>query len=363
MNIAKHICIYGLLVVSLLSGCDTTEESFPLKESSYRIGMSVSTDVTRALISSSDRLQKACTPLDAGGDGEAISVWGDNIFEGVRETVFQETPLYYDETVGKNDEVNGINWNYADEKKWVPGALYMFRAAFPTAEIQKYQSKNVNAEQLYLQNFNTQTSQVDMMVAATVIDTEANPEKMSIPVPLQFRHIMAGINFTVKWTADYNEKITSCYLKNVSEGKGLATVGNMVYTGYNNSNEAIEWNTQFKIPTPIYEWKTDGVRLSISNEVVLYSKPNGVAIEKGELFTDNDGWLLVIPQKVIVNELIFYYTLETTGDHLYSVAIPPITYTPGSLYKYVLELGGSDVSITLTIADWNERNATFNIEL
>ena len=83
----------------------------------------------------------------------------------------------------------------------------------------------------------------------------------------------------------------------------------------------------------------------------------------GSEYTTNDGWLLVVPQKVKAETLRFYYTLKYTGEQIYSVNIPAITYEHGKKYTYMLEISGSDVEISLTIAPWNKMDSSYDINL
>lgn len=85
-------------------------------------------------------------------------------------------------------------------------------------------------------------------------------------------------------------------------------------------------------------------------------------------FNDNDGWLLIIPQKA-VSGLRFNFTTRNMG--LVSTPVPPITFTtdadgdqaylPGYRYTYTLTIEESDIRIDLSIVPWNEIYASEDI--
>ena len=108
----------------------------------------------------------------------------------------------------------------------------------------------------------------------------------------------------------------------------------------------------------MYLWKHSG--LSFNTEATLYTSNNG---NTGSQYTNNDGWLLIVPQQVKEGTLRFYYTLNMTGNQVYSVGIPAITYEYGKKYTYMLEISGSEVDITLTIAPWNKLDSSYDINL
>jgi hypothetical protein len=84
---------------------------------------------------------------------------------------------------------------------------------------------------------------------------------------------------------------------------------------------------------------------------------------KGSEYTNNDGWLLVVPQQVKPGSLRFYYTLKQAGSEVFSVEIPAITYQAGKQYTYMLEIKGSSADVSLTIAPWNHLESSYEVEM
>ena len=94
----------------------------------------------------------------------------------------------------------------------------------------------------------------------------------------------------------------------------------------------------------------------------------------GGLFTENDGWLLILPQASSGN-LQFCFTTRNAEEGIYRVNIPKGTeyddsgaviseeYQPGKRYTYTIRITEADVELTITAADWNMRDSSYDIEL
>ena len=95
----------------------------------------------------------------------------------------------------------------------------------------------------------------------------------------------------------------------------------------------------------------------------------------GDLFTQNNGWVLILPQASSGN-LQFCFTTTNGEEAIYRVTIPKITeritasdgsvyesteYRPGRRYTYTITITEANVDLTLTVADWNERESSYEI--
>ena len=96
---------------------------------------------------------------------------------------------------------------------------------------------------------------------------------------------------------------------------------------------------------------------------------------EGDLFTQNDGWVLVPPQKSS-GTLSFCFTTRNGEDAVYKVTIPKVTervdngdgtytesmeYLPGKRYTYTIAITETKLELTISAADWNERESSFGI--
>lgn len=314
---------------------------------------------TRALMDD-ESLRTACTP-HYSGNYESIGIWGQYSVESsgqqTIQTEFDAVPLTFAAKAIDTNPYN--NWNYPGEARiWKPYAQYDFRACFPQALMTSLMTQ-MDATIFQGGPINTMVLQEDLLVAATHVDTESG--SLDGPVPLDMKHIFSALRFKVStadgFTTPDDESITSCWLQNQGSGTDLfSTSGYLVHSG--NATPKIEWYTYESSVTPMYVWEHSGVPLV--DEGVLYTS-NGNRV--GKEYTANDGWLLVVPQQVKAGTLHFCFTMSTTGTSVFSVAIPPITYEPGGRYTYVLEISGANVTLDLTIAEWNRLNSTHDIIL
>ena len=82
----------------------------------------------------------------------------------------------------------------------------------------------------------------------------------------------------------------------------------------------------------------------------------------GAEYGNHDGWVLIVPQE---NDgtLSICYTLNNVPDMIFEKNIPAITYEAGKQYNYILTISGSEVDLTLKIADWNLLDSSYDIVL
>lgn len=342
-----------LTALTTIAGCAQETEMFPEPQPAYPppICWSIASEDTRALVNT-NLLQASCTPA-ADGSNESIGVWG-NYTLGSNTTVkeFVATPLTY---------ITGSfnSWEYPGEVKyWEPQALYDFRACYPQRLMTTLMTQ-MDATMFQGGPINTAILQEDILVAATQVNTRS--ANLSEPVRLNMQHIFAAIMFKVKATDGFtpapNEGVTSCWLQNSNGGTNLfSPSGYLVHSG--NDSPQITWHTYESSVAPMYMWEHEGVSFNIEN--TLYTPNSGMT---GEEYTQNEGWLLIVPQTVIAGTLNFCYTLKNAGDQVFSVNIPQITYEHGKKYTYMLEIRGSEVELKLTIKPWNHLESSYDITM
>lgn len=311
---------------------------------------------TRALVNNS-LLEESCTP----SGGRSIGVWGQSVVSsGEQSSIYQDfvaTPLTFAPKAEDSNPHN--NWNYPGEAVfWRSNAIYDFRACYPQ-DVMTGLMTQMDATVFQGGPINTSALQEDILVAATHINTRT--ADLSKPVPLDLRHIFAALKFKVKavdgFTPSNGEGVTSCWLQNQDASTDLfSPSGYLVHSG--NETPKITWYPYESSTAPMYVWKHEGV--SFANEGTLYT-PNGGL--EGDIYTNNDGWILVVPQPVKAETLHFCYTLKNAGSQVFSVAIPAITYECSMQYTYVLEIRGSKVDLKLTISPWNHLESSYDIIL
>ena len=360
----KKLChTYILLTASLIfAGC-AQETDFPVPEplpaSRYPISWNIKQVQTRALVDNSV-LKESCR-IKADGTNESIGVWGqytqDQNEKNRTVQEFVATPLNYGIKESENDALD--HWYYPGELRyWQTPSVYDFRACYPQ-ELMTGLMTQMDATMFQGGPINTSTLQEDILVAAIQVDTRRT--NLSEPVPLDMQHIFAAIKFKVKAVDGFvpatGEGVTSCWLQNKNSATNLfSPSGYLVHSG--NASPDITWHPYESSAAPMYKWKHQGV--SFNEENTLYTPNNGL---EGEQYTHNNGWLLIVPQTVKAETLQFCYTLKNAGEQVFSVNIPAITYEEGKQYTYILEIRGSQVDVSLKIAEWNHLESSHGITI
>lgn len=355
-----HTILTVLGIVSL-TGCSRDSMLNPEQQSlgvfpiRWMVG-EVNDIYTKALVDSA-LLHSSCTP-DSYGNSQSIGVWGEyTISENGEEYIYTEftaEPLTYAPIADNTNPHN--DWNYpGDARYWRMGGLYDFRACYPQTLMTSIMTEITPT--VIQGPVNTAVIQQDILVAATQINTITTD--LSKPVPLYMQHVLSALKFKVRcddgYVPDINEGITSCWLQNSSNATDLfSPSGYLVHSG--NLVPKVDWHTYESSVAPMYVWKHSG--LSFKEEQTLYTENSSA---EGSEYTQNGGWLLVIPQEVKEGTLNFCYTLKNSGDKVYSTSIPAITYKPSTQYEYVLMISGASVDLTLTIKEWNKLDSTHDI--
>lgn len=384
-----------LLSAAVLSGCG--REDMPSADiSGQRIWWNVDSveglRATKSLINSYDALVDACKPEGDGGDGGSISVWADYTIENeTTKNVFEGTSIIYQDKVGGNPH---SSWNYkGNDIYWSLGGQYKFRAYYPTDADNKG-ANDTDGIQLgdgcnatvFQMNYNTMMTQKDLLVAYNTIDTRS--WNLSHPVPLNFRHALSALQFRFQLInipgQEYldSDYLTSVWIENIVDEseKPFTSIGGLVYGNEGEGNEEKLGWTENKWRNPgdkLYEWVNDGVLMENRQEGGTVETTQAVAYTatgttEGQMFTDNDGFLLVIPQRSEGNVKLFF-TTSHGGDTEYSITIPKITGTdqngpsgtgeyfiPGYRYIYTISITKTDIRLLLTIKPWNKLDSSYS---
>lgn len=393
MNMMKDIYrgAFGVLLLLLaLASCTENEipapEPLPEKED-MRIRWNVesaSMESGRALVEDSLGLQDACTVGSAKG-GKAIGIWSAYELNGATKKNILGNPSgdvslrYYEQVPEIEEGVEMDNWQgwlYGDSAvHWTPGAKYTFNAYFPQSVVREISSSDIST---FVVEYNSELYQEDLMMAYAYVDTEASSFDSQEPVRLNMLHTLSALRFQFMFmnsdgtTYDDNDMLTACSLENTVSGSGIATTGILAF-GTTDGNGAVDgehihWydedhpepNTPGSAVRSIYRWEdASGVPFSSTetSHVAATSHKTG-----NQLYSSNNGWILTIPQHLDETTLLCF-KLASTGDLVHHVHLPETTLEPGKRYTYNIRFGQSEVSVKLTIADWNELKSTHNIPL
>lgn len=369
------VVILSVMISLLLSSCDNN--FVPSDNINYITWNVVSGDMqsTRAIIENDEQLQNACS-----GGNRAIGIWSAYELDGeVKQNVLGnddgDVALIYQ----KDTEWDNYKWWSYGEKAalWVIGAKYTFNAYYPMHVVNEISTSDVST---FVVEYNTEHHQEDLMMAYSYVDTDLPTFKQGQPVTLNMLHTLSALRFRFSFmdsdgtTYEDDDALTGFWLENTSIGRGLATTGIIAFGTINADGtvdgESIHWYPEY-IPEPstsakqrqIYPWTDasgiDFVSTITSRTIATAYSTNSDGKQK---YADNSGYILVIPQQ-IDGTVDMCFMLESTGDLVHHVQLPTTTYEPGKRYTYDIRFGRTNVTLDLSIADWNELKSSQDIPL
>lgn len=374
MNNIRNIILFNLSLLLILCSCGEEEHSTQLQDTNLSIGWKINKvnglgKMSRGLIEDKNILEDACSPT---GGNESIGIWGDYdaVVNGVLQTsvgFFQATELQYYGISADEDSPTG--WDYSGEDRfWTWGGRYKFRAYYPQKGVNVVSSSTAS---MFVFEWNSMLQQQDLMVAYNYIDTQR--WDLKDPVPLEFDHALSALKFNFQFEEGYvaDDKLTGFWLENTAEDD-FASIGIMAYGAITAADapETMTWERSYanEPGTEIYKWTyPTGIpfyRTSDNASAMATAYTTG-AKDGGE-YIGNDGWLLVIPQKPS-GKVNICFTTEKSGTTVYRAKLPAQTETdnvfrPGYKYNYTVTIGSTDLTLDLSIAEWNRRESSHDIK-
>lgn len=315
---------------------------------------SASTPKTRALVNTYAQLRNLCTQDEDGS--EKIGLYGSYTLDNRTVAIFENADLWWwaKENGNPFNDVLGNRslWNYEGESRhWQDGADYSFRAYFPKSKVVLQPGSDVNN---FLVVYDTQVSQYDLMVASRSLKAGAEN-----PVQLLFQHTLAAVMIDFQFsTGGVSDKLTACWFEN-AQSNGLYTSSTLNY------GTSINWPNSTSIPvgTRMYYWEpTIPMHIDSGSAVAAYS--TNASPGNGMVYSNNEGWLLMIPQEIKGTEsLKFCFKTTTGGEEVYRVGIPETELKAGYRYTFHIKISSTDIELKLTIKEWNELKSSYEIDL
>ena len=356
--------LYIFTVLFALQGCgkenNLVDEHNETPAITFGVNSVESMQGTKAIIDEMVDLEFECTPISTSPFElkESIGIWADYEYLGVTyNNLLSNVELaFYDKTGGNSD---GWNYNYGkDEEYWQMGGVYYFRAYYPQQAIRNAIISTSSAE-TFIINYNTEVLQEDMMVGYESVDTKT-AQDLSAPVEMHLKHSMAALKFRFQfqYTEDAKYDKGDYYPEQINWAES-----------YQPSVEFFKWSYPAGIEFKnINDGDTEG--FDPEDEVTIataYSTGSGK-------FAQNEGWILIIPQKSDGTVELCFTTEKGGPDNVYSVKLPtktgtgnsgPDTYgenwIAGYRYTYTVSITKTDLKLYLGLSDWNQLDSSFSI--
>ena len=370
----------GLVVATCLSTSCVDEQEINTSQNDMTAPIMwnvVSSDMqgSRSMVENDSQLQDACS-----GGANAIGIWSAYELDGVvTKNVLGndngDVALIYNEGTAWD---NYQWWSYGEQAvNWTIGAKYTFNAYFPMRVVTEISTSDVST---FVVEYNTEHYQEDLMMAYSYVDTNLPTFKLGVPVTLKMLHTLSALRFRFSFadsdgtTYEDSDALTAFWLENTTLGQGIATTGVLAFGTYNDdgtmNGEHIHWYYEdrplpstFAKPRSIYAWEDpNGVEFSSTTSqrtiATAYSTNTGGA----QKYANNDGYVLVIPQE-IDGTVEMCFRLRSTGDIVHRVTLPITKYEPSKRYTYDIRFGRTNLTLNLSIADWNELKSSQDIPL
>ena len=194
--------------------------------------------------------------------------------------------------------------------------------------------------------YNTTITQNELMVCSQIVDTSAD-NFTAAPVPLIMKHALAALRFQFQSNSRYPKYVQSFALNNV-ESVGLSTSGVIKYSS--GDINIADWTTSNSIAGEIYAWQHPeaGFPFTKTNKATAYLAAEDTKV--GNLFTENDGYVLIIPQKYSGGTKINF----AIDDKDFEVDLPQKDFLPGYRYTYLINItGGEKVTLECVAQPWD----------
>ena len=241
-------------------------------------------------------------------------------------------------------------WQYSPLAYWHRSQYYRFRAFHP---YDAHVVTGSDADDLII-TYQPGVDDYDLLVAFA----ERHPSTQGTDnVHLKFRHALSALSFRIAFDPSdagqeqgHNDVINEFWLT------GLYAAGTMYYTDTTNANGEgeISWDTAgYEGSNPFYHW-TGSKNFRITDE-----DRNGMCT-----IFDGDGIVFAIPQTCSDPAAGFTRINFITGnapDVVQSFELPLLEWVSGKKYTYDILITLSTVNVTVSIADWTDREAQLDI--
>ena len=290
--------------------------------------------------------------------GNSVSVYGSwTSPAGATTDIFRGVELTCEES---GDELDPFRWTYSPLRYWRSEGSYNFGSVYPTNARVEYGTSGGKLVATY----SMLADDYDLMVAST--KRAMTGSGSTAKVPLKFHHACAAVRFLFRKAegSEVDYFVDSFELQNLSAVGRL--VANWVVT--NNPNPGDE---EYQINWTPAESKSSGIYLwQAADQSQWIEVPTDYATNP-ETPTEIEQWHFVIPQLLlgdgvthptlrfsihVGNDVTPVYTnlLLPEEENPESESPTPISWEPGKLYTYKVQIQPSKAYIEVEVMPWDE---------
>ena len=347
--------LLAALLLTVLPGCErvdqpVSEEGAILFGATMAGGSSVSVKGDPTPASSFPSYER-----DFIQEGTSISVYGSWTSGGATTDIFRGMELTCHET---GDTSAPFTWTYSPLSYWRSQGSYNFSSVYPSNARVEYGTGGGKLVATY----SMLADDYDLMVASAKRDLDQG--EGTSRVPLVFRHACAAVRFLFRKAegSDSDYYVDGFELQNLSAVGRL--VANWVDTGSGAEEYQFNWTPAETKTSGIYKWQA-------ASQAEWIKIPEEYAVA-AETPTQVEQWHFVIPQQLLgdgVSHPTLKFSIHVGTDptpvftHLQlpeeeedpsTNYMVPITWEPGKLYTYKVQIQPSRAYIEVEVKPWDE---------
>ena len=354
-----------------------------------------------------EKLQKRCTPAADGGEGRNIGLYSSYKVYDADGNVTEENKNFMDGVFLRyqagnhaqqpDEDPDRRGWNTFEGASgstaliptWKRGAEYKFRAYFPANGVISIDETQSNSD-VFVANYTAETAQEDLLMAYSYVNTN-DASQTGKHVQLAFRHILSAVRFKFYFQDGYfyDEFLSEMWLENrtAEYTRSLQMTSQFTYASdhLDPKKDKLTWEIS-ATPAPgakMYHWKaadpaSSALKLSEKSDdkpVIPYKNASSVPEGRTELYTQMDGYFILIPHSADVDTDLCF-CLKTRPGVVFRVALPKTikmegeggaaytsdAYEPGNRYTFNVIISDTNLDVArISIEAWREYEMSHTI--
>ena len=247
---------------------------------------------------------------------------------------------------------SGDAWTYTPLQYWKHSGNYQFMAVHPkldrnTCSYSPDQGRLVSTYLMHGDDY-------DLKVAdASRLDMAYRYPEKTTPVELKFKHACAAVRFLFCKGSDAGN---NDYYLHSFELQKVHTVGALLYDAGTDITTA-SWYVAEYLDPRVFEWEAAS---AAENKTIPSNYANYVSTYFGKAGEAVARWHYVIPQELTAGSAAINFSVlvnentDTAIPVYTTLNLPAITWEPGKVYTYYIQIQPGSADITVTTIPWDE---------